>query len=315
MDVTSNDVWMDGEIVAGSSAMTHVMTPSLHYGWGVYEGIRFYESRNPSQPGPLCFRLNEHLDRLNNSARALGMSIRYDRAELVEACAELAIRSGLRAGYLRPLVMLAPGAMSVAAQLEQTSVVIGCWEWSGYLPPAGDGIRVRTSGWVRNGPAQLPPSVKSTGGYINPSLARLEAVRSGDHEAILLNAAGRVAEASAANVFAVLDGALVTPSLEEGILPGITRDAVLRMAADLGIATQQRPVAPAELRIAQEVILAGTAMEVTSVTKLDGLPVGDGKVGPVFNAVRASFEDAIGGVLPGHQDWVTDLSAARAASG
>ncbi|GAB2968924.1 hypothetical protein GCM10027184_17420 [Saccharothrix stipae] len=139
---------------------------------------------------------------------------------------------------------------------------------------------MRTSGWVRSGPAQLPPNVKSTGGYLNPSLARLEAVRGGDHEAILLNLAGRVAEASAANVFALVDGVLVTPPVEEGILPGITRDALLHLAADLGIGTAQRPLAPAELRTADEVLLAGTAMEVVAVSTLDGMPVGEGKPGP-----------------------------------
>ncbi len=308
LDVTTTDVWIDGEIVPGERALTHVMTPSLHYGWGAYEGIRFYESRDPAKAGPLCFRLDEHLARLENSARALGMRLPYGRAELAHACADLALRSGLRVGYLRPLVMLAAGAMAVAAQLDKVSVVIGCWEWSGYLPDADAGIRVRTSGWVRNGPAQLPPTIKSTGGYINPSLARLEAVRCGDHEAILLNQAGRVAEASAANVFAVLDGTLVTPPVEEGILPGITRDAVLGIADDLSIRTVQRPLAPAELRTADEVLLAGTAMEVVAVTVLDGMPIGDGKPGPVYRSLRGAFDDVVAGVLPGREHWATDLS-------
>jgi branched-chain amino acid aminotransferase len=309
VDVTTTDVWVDGRIVPGPEATTQLMTPSLHYGWGAYEGIRFYASRDPARPGPLCFRLDEHLARLENSARALGMRLPHERAGLVRACAELVLRSGLREGYLRPLVLLAPGAMSVAAQLDRVQVVIGCWAWSGYLPDADAGIRVRTSGWVRSGPAQLPPTVKSTGGYLNPSLARLEAVRSGDHEAILLNQAGRVAEACAANVFAVLDGVLVTPPVEEGILPGITRDAVLTMADDLGIPTLRRPLAPAELRIAAEVILAGTAMEVVAVTTLDGMPIGDGRAGAVFTSLRAAFDDAVAGVLPRHGDWTTDLSA------
>lgn len=309
MDVTTCDVWVDGRIVSGADATVHVMTPSLHYGWGAYEGIRFYPADAPGLSGPLGFRLVEHLRRLIASARALGMHVPYGEQELVEACAELVLRSGLSAGYLRPLVMLRPGAMSVAAQLDQVQVVIGCWRWSGYLPDADRGIRVRTSGWVRTGPAQIPPSVKSTGGYLNPSLARLEAVRGGDHEAILLNSAGRVAEASAANVFVVRDGVLVTPPIEEGILPGITRDSLLHLAADLGIPTQQRPLAPAELRTADEVLLAGTAMEVVAVTTVDGMPVGEGRPGPVYARLRAAFDDAVAGRLPGRRDWVTDLSA------
>jgi branched-chain amino acid aminotransferase len=309
VDVTGNDVWVDGRIVAAADAHTPLMGPSLHYGWGAYEGIRFYPSRNPDRPGPLCFRLGEHVHRLISSARALGMRVPYGHAELVAACAEIAVHSRLPSGYLRPLVMLAPGAMSVAAQLGHVQVAIGCWAWSGYLPDADAGIRVRTSGWVRSGPAQLPPTVKCTGGYVNPSLARLEAVRSGDHEAILLNQAGRIAEASAANVFGLLDGTLVTPPVSEGILPGITRDAVLAMAGDLGIPAVERPLAPAELRVADEVMLTGTAMEVVAVTTLDGMPIGDGAPGPVFAKLRATFDDAVAGVLPGRLDWTTDLGA------
>jgi branched-chain amino acid aminotransferase len=309
MDVTGGDVWVDGRILPGPEATVHLLNPSLHYGWGAYEGIRFY----PAHPGsglrgPLGFRLHEHLQRLRASAQALGMRLPYRTAELVEACEELVERSGLDSGYLRPLVMLAPGAMSVAAQLEQVSVVIGCWAWSGYLPDAGAGIRVRTSGWVRTGPNQIPPSVKSTGGYLNPSLARLEAVRGGDHEALLLNSAGRVAEASAANVFAVLDGVLTTPPLHEGILPGITRASLLELAADLGIPAAERPLAPAELRVAEEVLLAGTAMEVVAVTRLDGLPVADGQPGPVYQALRTTFDEVITGRVAKRHAWLSPLT-------
>lgn len=309
MDVTGGDVWIDGRVVAGAEATVHLMNPSLHYGWGAYEGIRYY-SADPAGglSGPLGFRVDEHLRRLRNSARVLGMRIPYTDAELTDACAELVTRSGLAAGYLRPLVMLRPGAMSVAAQLDRVSVVIGCWAWGNYLPD-NEGIGVRTSGWVRSGTAQLPPSVKSTGGYLNPSLARLEAVRGGDHEAILLNSAGRVAEASAANVFAVLDGVLTTPSVEEGILPGITRASLLDLAADLGIPTRERPVAPAELRIAEELLLAGTAMEVVAVTRLDGIPVATGLPGPVYQALRSAFQDVAVGRNKDRHGWLSALDA------
>jgi branched-chain amino acid aminotransferase len=309
VDVTEGSVWIDGTVVDSTDAVVHLMNPTMHYGWGAYEGIRFYASANPSLRGPLVFRLREHLRRLAASARALGMRVPYNEEELVVACADLVARSGLASGYLRPLVYLKPGAMSVAAQLDQVQVAIGCWPWPGYLPGGDEGIRVRTSGWVRSGPAQLPPSVKSTGGYLNPSLARLEAVRGGDHEAILLNLAGRVAEASAANVFAVIDGELVTPPVEEGILPGITRDALLHLAAHLGIPAAQRPLAPAQLRAADEGLLVGTAMEVVAVSTIDGMPVGEGKPGPVFGALRAAFDDVISGALPTRLDWVTDVAA------
>lgn len=311
MDVTTLPVWLDGRIVGPAQATAPLMSPSLNYGWGAYEGIRFYPSADPTRPGPLGFRVLDHLRRLRNSARALGMIIPFTDEELLDACGELVRNSGLSAGYLRPLVVLAPGEMSVAAQLDSVQVAIGCWEWNGYLPDAAAGIRVRTSGWVRSGPAQLPPSVKSTGGYLNPSLARLEAVRSGDHEAILLNRDGRVAEAAAANVFAVLDGTLVTPPLSEGILAGITRDTLLILAREMGIPAQERPLAPAELRVASEVFLAGTAIEVARVSSLDGLPVGDG-LGPVFRALSAAFERTIHGLHPERRSWVSDMSAAAA---
>ena len=311
MDVTRAPVWVDGRVLPPEESTVHLMNPSLHYGWGVYEGIRFYPAHPSSgRSGPLGFQLDAHLARLRRSAQALGMVIPYTTEELVAACADLVGRSGLQNGYLRPLVMLKPGAMSVAAQLEEVSVAIGCWEWNGYLPDAEAGIRVRTSGWIRNGPAQLPPSIKSTGGYINPSLARLEAVRSGDHEAIMLNQSGRIAEASAANVFVVLDGVLTTPPPEEGILPGITRASVMELATDLGITVRERPLAPADLRIADEVMLAGTAMEVVAVSTLDGLPVGTGKPGPVYAVLRRAFEDATTGRLSDKHSWLTAFHTA-----
>lgn len=302
-------VWLDGEIRPAEQSTTPLMSPSLNYGWGVYEGIRFYPSHAPDRSGPLGFRVPEHLRRLLRSAAALEMQVPYSEDELLEACAGLVRHSGLASGYLRPLVVLRAGAMSVAAQLHDVQVAVGCWPWSGYLPDDAGGIRVRTSTWTRTGASQIPPSVKSTGGYINPSLARLEATRAGDHEAVLLNAQGRVAEASAANVFAVLDGVLTTPPLSEGILPGITRDAVLTLAPELGIPVDERPLEPGELGIASELVLAGTAMEVVKVGVLDSRPVGDAGHTPVFDRLRSAFDDAIHGRCAGHEDWNTDFSS------
>jgi branched-chain amino acid aminotransferase len=266
MNATAFPVWIDGTVVEANAAHVHIMTPSLHYGWGVYEGVRFYATQN----GPAAFRLTAHLERLRRSAKALGMNIPFTDAALVDACKQVVSRSGLAAGYIRPIVFLREGAMSVAAQLEDVRVAIGCWAWSSYLGSSSERIRVRTSGWTRSSPNSLPPSVKSTGGYINASLARLDAIRGGDQEAIMLNAAGRVAEASAANVFMVMEGELLTPPLSEGILPGITRDSIISMAQDIGINVIERPIAPAELRSASEIMLAGTAVEWVSVGTLDG---------------------------------------------
>jgi branched-chain amino acid aminotransferase len=301
VDITGYPVWIDGEVVDGSRALVHVLTPSLHYGWGAYEGVRFYDTGE----GPAAFRLTAHLRRLRRSARALGLSLPYTDVELVSACADVVRASGLSAGYLRPLVFLGPGVMSVAGSLDRPRVAIGCWPWDAYLPPSG--VRVRTSGWVRSGPHMLPPDVKSTGGYLNASLARLDAVRSGAHEAIMLNAAGRVAEASAANVFVAVDGTLATPPLSEGILPGITRECVLDIAESLDIPVVQRPIAPSELRTADEVILAGTAVELVSVSELDGVTLPGG---PLHPRLRERFALALLGKLPNYEWWAERLSLA-----
>lgn len=297
MSPTDSPVWIDGTVVEADAAHIHIMTPSLHYGWGVYEGVRFYATEN----GPAAFRLTAHLERLRRSAKALGMEIPFTDAELFEACKQVVRRSGLEAGYIRPLVFLREGAMSVAAQLDDVRVAIGCWAWNSYLGNSYEGIRVRTSGWVRSSPHSIPPSVKSTGGYINASLARLDAVRGGDQEAIMLNSAGRVAEASAANVFMVLDGELSTPPLSEGILPGVTRDSIISMAKDIGMPVIERPIAPSELRMASEVMLAGTAVELVSVGTLDGQALSTTK--PVFSELRALFDLAITGRLSSREAW------------
>lgn len=300
MNATDFPVWIDGVIVPADLATVHVMTPTLHYGWGAYEGVRFYDGAR----GPAAFRLTSHLRRLRNSARALSMEIPYSDAELFAACREVVAASELRSGYLRPLVFLAEGTMSVAAQLDQVRVAIGCWSWPGYLGTGA--IRVRTSGWARSSPNTVPPTVKSTGGYLNASLARLDAVRSGDQEAIMLNAAGRVAEASAANVFIATEGELVTPPLSEGILPGITREVVLSIAGDLGYPAVERPIAPSELRTASEVMLAGTAVELVAVSTVDGVPLPSEK--PVFDKLRSMFDLAVRGQLAGRQDWAEALT-------
>ncbi|OPK10984.1 hypothetical protein BZ163_07125 [Pseudomonas sp. VI4.1] len=288
---------MDGTVVEANAACVHIMTPSLHYGWGVYEGIRFYKTPN----GPAAFRLTAHIERLRRSAKALGMNIPFTDAELVNACKQVVSRSGLTAGYIRPIVFLREGSMSVAAQLEDVRVAIGCWAWSSYLGNSSKRIRVRTSAWTRSSPNALPPSIKSTGGYINASLARLDAIRGGDQEAIMLNAAGRVAEASAANVFMVMGGELVTPPLSEGILAGITRDSIITIAQDMGLTVIERPIAPAELRSASEIMLAGTAIEWVSVGTLDGQILD--KTNAIFLEIRARFDLAIEGSLSCREAW------------
>lgn len=302
MSATNYPVWIDGEIIPAESAYIHIMTPSLHYGWGAYEGVRFYETRE----GPAAFRLYAHLARLRRSANALSMVIPFSDQDLFEACKKVVAESGLQSGYLRPLVFLEEGEMSVAAQLGKVRVAIGCWPWNSYLGDASDGLRVQTSGWARSSPNALPPSIKSTGGYINASLARLDAIRSGFQEAIMLNDAGRVAEASAANVFIVSDGKISTPPLSEGILSGITRESVMAIAQDNDMPVIERPIAPAELRTASEIMLAGTAVELLAVGNLDGRSLPSQR--PLFNKLRPLFDLAIRGQLQGKESWAERLT-------
>lgn len=303
-----NPVWMDGRVVAGDEATVHLMTPSLHYGWGAYEGIRFHAAHDGG--GVSVFRACDHLARFRRSNRALGMDLPFDADELLAGITALVSRAGYRSGYLRPLSYLRPGKMSIFAQLSEVGVAIGCWEWPDYLVGTERGLRVRTSSVVRSNPAQLPTTAKTTGGYLNPALARAGAVHTGDHETIMLNDRGRVAEAAAANVFVVASGVLVTPPVEEGILPGITRDTVITLARADGIDVVERPVLPAELWTADELLLTGTAMGVNGVTTLDGRPVADGSVGPVTHALTKAYQDTVTGAGNPVPGWIHRVGAA-----
>lgn len=296
----TNPVWLDGEVVPGERATVHIMTPSLHYGWGAYEGIRFHRGHHG---GKSIFRAADHLARFRRSNQVLGIESPFSGEELHDAIRELVAQAEFESGYIRPISYLRPGVMSIFAQLGQVSVAIGCWAWPNYLADAEQGIKVRTSSWVRNNPAQIPTSAKTTGGYLNPALARAAAVHSGDHETIMLNDRGRVAEAAAANVFVVRDGRIATPSADEGILPGITRDTIITLAELEGYEVERRPVLPAELSTADELFLTGTAMGVNGVLTLDGRPIGTGATGPITAALARAYQAAASGEKYHQFDW------------
>ncbi|MFD7921903.1 branched-chain amino acid transaminase [Streptomyces sp. NPDC059740] len=299
----TSDIWMDGKFVPWDQAQVHVLTPSLHYGWGVYEGIRAY----PTDRGPAVFRLREHLQRLHDSARVYLMDPGHSVDELVEASLELLRRTGLEGGYLRPLVYLEYGTMGVAPRLDSARVAIAAWPWGSYLGEKADqeGCRLMVSSWQRNGVHAVPPLAKATGAYVNSALAKVAAIRAGYDDALMLTPGGHVSEASAANVFAVRDGVITTPPVSDNILPGITRDTVITLARDLGHQVREQSLTRSELYVADEAFLTGTAAEIVPVASVDDRPVAEAGSGPVTRQLRQAFQDVVHGRTADPHGWLT----------
>ncbi|MBD0710807.1 MULTISPECIES: branched-chain amino acid transaminase [unclassified Streptomyces] len=295
-------IWMDGELVPWDDAKVHVLTPSLHYGWGVYEGIRAYATAS----GPAVFRLREHIARLRDSARVYLMELPWTDEELVSAVLELVRINGHESCYIRPIAYLGYGEMGVAPQLDSVRMSIAVWPWGSYLGDKAEteGCRLIVSNWQRNSHQTVPPLAKATGAYVNSALAKVGALRAGYDDALMPTATGHIAEASAANLFLVRGGALVTPPVSDGILPGITRDSVITMARDLGLVVTERSVPRSEVYIADEAFLTGTAAEIVPVASVDERPVGAGGVGPVTKQLRDLFRDVVGGRHDGYAHWL-----------
>jgi branched-chain amino acid aminotransferase len=288
-------IWMNGELVDWADAKIHVGTHGLHYGSGVFEGIRAYETPK----GTAVFRLTDHLKRLDNSARLLSMQLPYTVEELRAASHELIAVNGLPECYLRPIAFFGYGELGVAATDNPVDVVIMSWPWGAYLGDEGlrTGIRVKISTWQRIGPNVIPHVAKATGVYLNSMLAVSEANRAGYDEAILLTAEGYVADGSGENVFVVKGGTLFTPDLSTSILPGITRDTVIQIARDLGYRVEEKPLIRSDLYLADEVFMTGTAAEVTPIRSVDDHEIG---VGPVTLEVQKAYLSACRG---GEQRW------------
>ncbi|MBB5936536.1 branched-chain amino acid transaminase [Streptomyces zagrosensis] len=293
-------IWMDGEFVPWDAAQVHVLTQSLHYGWAVYEGIRAHETGQ----GLAVFRLRDHLARLARSARVYLMELPYSQEELVTAITDLIGTGGAGPRYVRPLVYLGYGSMGVALDVSAVRVALAAWAWQ--EPPTRD-WRLMTSGWRRNHQDAIPPLAKATGGYVNSSLAKLAAVRAGYDDALLLTASGHVSECSAANVFLVREDVLYTPSVEQGILPGITRATVLALARAAGIPTVERPVAHAETYIADELFVTGTATGIVPVASVDDRPTASSGCGPITTVLRDAYQDAVHGRHPMADGWLTPV--------
>jgi branched-chain amino acid aminotransferase len=295
--------WLDGECVPAAAATVPLMALTLHYGVGVFEGIRAYDGDH----GPAVFRLREHVARLFRSARLLRLELPCTEDQLGRGCVDVLVRNGLRSGYLRPLVFVDDGRRGLGAPNNRVRAAIATWPWGRYLGEEGvqRGIRAQVSSITRMSARSFLPKGKVCGQYVNSVLAKRAAAAAGYDEAILLDEDGYVAEATGENLFLVQGGALVTPPTSQPILDGITRDTVLTLAGDLGLEVREQRFARDTLLLADEVFLTGTAAEVTPVREIDGHRIGAGRRGPVTERLQARYFDAVHGRLPAHADWST----------
>ncbi len=291
---------MNGEFVAWDDAKVHVLTHGLHYGTGVFEGIRAYDT----EVGTAIFRHSDHLQRLENSAKLYYMDLPFSREQLREATHELIARNGLKSCYIRPLVYRGHGPMGLDPLNNPVEVSIAVWEWGAYLGEDGkrNGIRARVSSYRRISGDALIPHSKASGQYLNSVLAKIEANKSGYEEAILLDHNGNVCEGTGENIFVVKDGTIYTPPQSASILDGINRKSVIELARDLGYNVVERDIARAELALADELFLTGTAAELTPVREIDDIVVGP--PGEITGAVQRAFEDALHGRTERYREWL-----------
>ncbi|HTI48055.1 MAG TPA: branched-chain amino acid transaminase [Casimicrobiaceae bacterium] len=296
-------IWYDGKMVPWRDATTHVLTHTLHYSMGVFEGVRCYKTPQ----GPAIFRLGDHTDRLLNSARIFGMKIPFERQQLIEAQIDCVRRNGLDSCYIRPIAFYGSNAMGVAARTNPVRVAIAAWPWGAYLGAEGleKGIRVRTSSFTHHHPNIAMCNAKAVSNYSVSILANQEATHDGYEEAMLLDPQGYVCQGSGENVFMVRNGKLHTPDLSGGALNGITRDTIMTFARELGIDVLERRISRDEFYIADEAFFTGTAAEVTPIREYDNRPVGNGARGPITTRLQSMFFDTVNGRNESKLSWLT----------
>jgi branched-chain amino acid aminotransferase len=301
MPITPTEkIWMNGRLVDWADAKIHILTHTLHYGTGVFEGLRCYETED----GPAVFRLTDHMVRLHQSAKILMMPLPYSVEELVRAAKDTVRATGLPSCYVRPIAYYGFGEMGVSTLNSTVDVAIACWPWGAYL---GDeallkGARMKVASWIRHDHNSMPPAAKTTGNYVNSSLAKVEALKAGYDEAIMLNPQGFVSECTGENLFVARQGKLITPPVGAGALEGITQSSVMSIAGDLGFDVRVDYLARSDLYIAEEIFLCGTAAEVTPVNSVDDRPVPC--PGPMTKAVMEEYGKAVRGQVDRYKDWV-----------
>ena len=297
-------IWMNGELIDWHDAKIHVLTHSLHYGGAAFEGIRAYETDR----GPAIFRLHEHMQRLLRTAKIIAMDVPYTVDELCAAACNVVRASGLPSAYIRPIVYLGYGEMGLNPLPCKVEVAIACWPWGSYLGDEGvkHGIRACISSWKRHDPNIIPPAAKVAGGYINSSMAKIEAMRAGYDEAILLNGQGYVAEGTGENIFVVRNRIMYTPPTSAGALEGVTRDAVIKIARELGHDVREENILRSDLYTADEMFVVGTAAEVVPVRSVDDREIGE--PGPITQSIQVTYHDAVRGKLERHAHWLTHIN-------
>jgi branched-chain amino acid aminotransferase len=307
----SDWIWVNGDFVPWDEAKVHVLSHGLHYGSGVFEGIRCYETER----GPAIFRHREHLERLASSAELYYLDLPYGVEELRSATHELIRRNGLRSCYIRPIAFRGYGEMGLYAQGSPIDMIIAVWPWGAYLGEEGKrgGIRAKVSSWRRISPAGLIPHAKASGQYLNSILAKTEAAKAGYDEAILLNEAGIVCEGSGENIFIVRDGEVATPGHTASILDGVSRRSVIQIAEDLGYVVAERDIARSELYLAEEAFLCGTAAELVPVREVDDHELGH--PGEVTRVIQSKFEDALHGRAREYLEWLDLVEQPSKVSG
>jgi branched-chain amino acid aminotransferase len=296
----TDKIWMDGELVDWDAAQVHVLTHTLHYGSGVFEGIRAY----PTKRGPAVFRLTDHIKRLHDSAHLFMMDLPYSVEELVEATKATIRVNKVESCYIRPLAFLGYGEMGLNPLPCPVQVSIAVWPWGTYLGEEGlkNGVRMKVSSWRRIDPNVNPVAAKGTGIYVNSSLAKVEALKSGYDEAILLNSQGFVAECTGENLFVVKNGRLVTPPLSSGALEGITRDSVITIARDLGIEVREDNLLRSDLYLADEAFLTGTAAEIVPMRSVDDREIGP--PGEITRKIQEIYFATVHGEEDRYKDWL-----------
>jgi branched-chain amino acid aminotransferase len=293
-------IWMNGELVPWDDAKVHVLTHGLHYGTGVFEGVRAYETDR----GPAIFRHRDHLERLQKSAELYYLDLPYSLEELREATHEVIRRNGLDSCYIRPIAFRGYGEMGLYAPTAPVEVIVAVWPWGAYLGEDGkrNGIRAKVSSWRRISPDSLIPHAKASGQYLNSILAKTEAAKAGYDEAILLDQNGVVCEGSGENVFLVREGELVTPGHTASILDGISRKSVIQIAEDLGYTVVERDISRSELYVAEEAFLVGTAAELVPFREIDDRDLGE--PGEITRVLAAKYEDALHGRAQEYLEWL-----------
>jgi branched-chain amino acid aminotransferase len=297
-------IWMNGSLVDWADAQIHILTHTLHYGMGVFEGVRAYETSN----GPAVFRLTEHMERLHNSAKIMGMDMPYSVDELVEATKAVVRASGLPSAYIRPIAYYGYGEMGLNTLPCSVDVAIACWPWGAYLgeDALSKGVRMKISSWTRHDHNTMPPASKTTGNYVNSSLAKVEALKAGYDEAIMLNPQGFVSECTGENIFVARDGVLITPPIAAGALEGITQDTVAAIADEMGFEVRVDYLTRSDLYVCEEMFVCGTAAEISAVNSVDDRTIPC--PGPMTTAIAEEYGRVVRGQVDRYKDWLEHVN-------